>query len=55
MSVSEYFLSILSEIEPEEEEDNVEHYDFKEISKWLPLVYYDEIRERNAIESNNEQ
>ena len=41
MSVSDQFAKLLADVEPEDDEDDVESYDFREVSKWLPLVYYD--------------
>ena len=34
--------------EIEDADDGVADYVFKDITKWMPLVYYDEIRSRNA-------
>jgi hypothetical protein len=35
-------------------EDGVPDYTFKDITKWMPLVYYDEIRTRNAPSSTGD-
>ena len=29
-------------------------YDFKQVGKWMPLVYYDEIKNRNTVTTNTE-
>jgi hypothetical protein len=29
-------------------DDELPNYNFNDITKWMPLVYYDEIRTRNA-------
>lgn len=31
-----------------------QRYDFAELSKWMSLVYYDEIKARNSINKDNE-
>lgn len=35
-------------------EDGVLNYSFKDITKWMPLVYYDQIRTRNAPNSTTD-
>lgn len=30
-------------------EDHIPEYKFEATQKWLPLIYYDEIKERNTI------
>jgi len=35
--------------EVEDSVDDVWKYDFKNINKWMPLVFYDEIKARNTI------
>ena len=32
-------------------EDKVCKYDFDHINKWMPLVYYDQIKARNTVET----
>lgn len=36
--------------EVEDSVDDVWKYDFKNINKWMPLVFYDEIKARNTIQ-----
>lgn len=32
----------------------MEHYEFSEVNKWMPLVYYDEIKARNTIQGEED-
>lgn len=44
--------SILDQIDDAEDIQNC-NYNFSQVNKWMPLVYYDQIKNRNSI--NNDE
>ena len=46
--------SLLDEVPDAEDRSLVENYELGEVSKWMPLVYYDEIKARNTIQGDED-
>jgi hypothetical protein len=49
MNLGDEILSLIPD-----SEDRIPEYKFEATQKWLPLIYYDEIKERNTIENPKE-
>ena len=45
---------MLESIPDAEDGEEVENYEFAEVNKWTPLVYYDEIKARNTIQGEED-
>ena len=39
---------------PDPVNNSAHNYDFANVSRWMPLVYYDEIKNRNSINKKDE-